>query len=274
MIRLTDAVAYVSEVEHAPPHFQALTERPLVVMVGLTGVGKSTILKALAQRGVDYTPLPDRREITNQIIIALLQQEDGQSIQPVFDRVKRFEYTARYRAKFPGGMAHALSRIVVDPAQTRPLLVFDGLRGLNEVQHAISYFPRARFVMLDAPDMIRLNRLLKREDAFDTTTIRTSLATQNLMAALTAVPNIEAVFAEEQLRQIARTARATEISADAVVKKITIIVEERRNYDSSAARVHLTRTLAPKQVLVLDTSTHPVDVLARRMAEWLTVDSK
>ena len=61
--------------------------------------------------------------------------------------------------------------------------------------------------------------LLKRGDAFDNTGIRNSLASQNLIASFMGVPNIDAVFNEEQLRQIARMARAAEISEDEVIKK-------------------------------------------------------
>lgn len=266
---LNNATAFIPAGETPPSNFHALTDLTLVILIGLTGVGKSTSLNLLAQTGVDFTLLPNRRDITDQIIIASLQAEDGEPFQPIFDRVKRFEYTARYRAKYPGGMAHALSRLAIDLSQTKALLIFDGLRGLDEVQHAVTYFPRARFIVLDASDMTRLSRLLKRGDAFDTTAIHTTLATQNLVAALNGVPNIDAIFDEDQLRHIARAARAGEISTDEVIRKVTIIVEERRNYDSNAARVHLTRTLPPKQILVVDTAHKTAAAVAQRMAEWL-----
>jgi hypothetical protein len=242
----------IDMVKKAPSNFRPLTELQLVIMVGLTGVGKTTVLKLLRQTGLSFTLLPNRREITNEIIITSLQKEDGEPPQIISDRLKRFEYTARYRAKYPGGMAHALSQLAIDPAKADTLLIFDGLRGLNEVQHALTYFPKARFVVFDAPDLVRLTRLLKRGDIFDSTSLRTSLVSQNLMAALLAIPDIEAIFNEEKLRQIATAARAADISADTVIEKATIIVEERRNYDSRAARIHLTRTtkgLADRQHL-------------------------
>ncbi|HXV44077.1 MAG TPA: AAA family ATPase [Anaerolineae bacterium] len=274
---LADAVAFTFEADEAPSGFQALTELPLVIMVGLTGVGKSTVLELLSKNGLNFTLLPNRRQITDQIIIASLQAEAGQIPYPVSDRVERFEYTARYRAKFPGGMAHALSRLVINPAQIKPLLIFDGLRGLNEVQHAIVYFPLARFIVLDAPDTIRLNRLLKREDVFDTTGAvprQGSLASQNLMAALLAVPNIEAIFSEEQLRQVAKGTRFAQIPVDEVIQKVSIIVKERHNYDSNAARVYLTRTFPAQRVLVVNTATLSAQAVAQRMAKWLETSSK
>lgn len=268
---LDEIVGFPLADEVPPDNFRPLTELPFVILIGLTGVGKSTVLDLLRQKGVEFTLLPNRRDIADQIIIASLQKEDGQSFYPVLDRVKRFEYTARYRAKYAGGTAHALSKLVVDPTKAKPLLIFDGLRGLDEVQHAVTYFPKARFVILDASDMTRLTRLLKREDAFDTTAVHFSLASQNLMASFMDVPDIEAVFNEEQLRQVARLARAANISSADVIKKLTIIVEERRNYDPGAARVFLARTQSSHPVLVVDTASHAAAEVAQKIADWLEV---
>ena len=267
---LDDAIGVALEGETAPPNFLPVTDLPLVIVIGLTGVGKSTTIQLLTEQGLDFTLLPNRRELADQIIIPLLQQEDGQPLQPVTDRVKRFEYTARHRAKYPGGMAHALSQLLIDPQKTKPLFLFDGLRGLEEVQHAVSYFPQARFIVLDASDMTRLTRLLKRDDAFDTTAVSSTLTSQNLIASFMTIPDLEAVFDEEQLRQVARIARAAKISNDSVVKKVTIIVEERRNYDPDTARVFLTRSRPPNPVLVIDTANLTVKAVAQRIVAWLT----
>ena len=140
------------------PGFQSLADYPFVIIIGLTGVGKSTSLELLPENGVEFTLLPNRRDIADQIIIASLQREDGEPFHPVLDRVKRFEYTARYRAKNAGGMAHALSQLYINPSHAKPTLIFDGLRGLDEVQHAVNYFPQAKFIVLDAPDMVRLTQ--------------------------------------------------------------------------------------------------------------------
>ena len=80
--------------------------------------------------------------------------------------------------------------------------------------------------------MVRLSRLLQRGDAFDNATLNTSLAGHNMIATLLSIPNVDAVFNDVELRQIARIARANDRSIDDVVKKTAIIVEERRNYDS------------------------------------------
>jgi hypothetical protein len=265
---LDNAVAFISEHEEMPPSFRRLADFPLIILVGLTGVGKSTIISLLKET-LNFTLLPDRRRITDEIIITSLQQADGETPTIVADRVKRFEYTARYRTLYPGGMAYALSQLAVDPAEVGPLFLFDGLRGLNEVQHATNYLPQARFIVLDAPDMVRLTRLLKRGDIFDTTKLPASLTGQNMLATLLTIPDIEAVFSEQELRHISRGARAANLSVDEVVKKASIIVEERRNYDSSAARVYLTRALPRPQVLVIDTASYPPENVVEQIKKWI-----
>ncbi len=253
----------------APSNLRPLTELPLVIIVGLTGVGKTTTLELLSESGATITLLPNRRKITDEVIIISLQQEDGDTPHLVTDRVARFEYTARYRANYPGGMAHALSRLAIDPKLINSSLIFDGLRGLDEIVQAINYFPQARFVVLDAPDTVRLNRLLRREDAFDTTTINFSTRDNDLMSALLGIPEIEAVFNRDQINQIARVARTDQLSTDEVVKKVSIIVKERHNYDSKLACTHLTDTLPPQRVLVIDTSVQPAHQVASQLGEWL-----
>lgn len=252
-----------------PDGFQPLTELAPVILVGLTGVGKSTILDLLPQYGLTFTLLPNRREVTDDIIIASLQTEAGETPHPVKDRIERFEYTARYRDKYPGGMAHALSRLLIKPTKTESLLIFDGLRGLNEVQHAVAYFPQARFVILDAPDTVRLNRLLQRGDLFDTVGNLQPPSDQNLVETLKTIPHITNIFSEDQLTQMARASETAQIPAEEVVQKLSIIVKERRNYDSGAARDYLVSTLPSSRVLVIDTSVHSAEAAARQVIDWL-----
>jgi hypothetical protein len=272
MKRLTDTLAFILENEQYPPAFQPLADFELIILVGLTGVGKSTVVEHL-QQTIDFILLPNRREITDAIMIAALQIEAGETPYPVDDRIKRFEYTARYRRQHPGGMAHALSRLVVRTTLAEALLLFDGLRGLNEVQHAAAYLPKARFVVLDAPDIVRLNRLLKRADSFDTTHIDMSLADKNLVADMKTIPHLEAIFSEEQQHQIARSTRRAGYSVDEVVQKLSIIVEERRNYDSHAAIVYLCDALPSQRVLVVDTAETPAAEAAEQVQAWLGENS-
>ena len=262
------AVAFIPCQEEVPPRYRSLTEFLLVILVGLTGVGKSTVIASLREK-LNFTLLPNRREITNEVIIRALQEEDDYPPTQVTDRVKRFEYTARYRARHPGGMAHALSRLFVDSTHAGSLLLFDGLRGLNEVQHAAISFPQAYFIVLDASDTVRLARLLKRADIFDTTSLTASSGGQTMLTALTAIQGIAAVFSREQLHQISQAANAAALPVDEVVKRATVIVEERRNYDPITTRAYLTSNLSPEQVLIIDTATQPPEAVTAQATEWL-----
>ncbi|GAB4441215.1 MAG: ATPase [Anaerolineae bacterium] len=265
---LTDRLALPADSEPIPAPFQPITALPLVILVGLTGVGKSTVVDAL-QRRLDFRLLPNRRDLTDAIIISAEQSAAGEAPQPVTDRLKRFDYTARYRARHPGGMSHALSRLAVNPQGGPPRLLFDGLRGLNEVQHAAAHFPQARFVVLDAPDMVRLTRLLGRGDAFDQVALQGAPPADDAVAALRAIKDIEAVFSEADIRQIAGAARAAGWSAADVTKKTAIIVEERRNYDPALARIHLQQSVPPERLLVVNTEQHPAAEVAALVRGWL-----
>jgi hypothetical protein len=242
-----------------------------LVIVGLTGVGKTTTLELLANRGVMFTLLPNRRKITDEVIIATLQREGGQLPQPVTDRITRFEYTARYRAKHPGGMAYAVSRLAVDPTGLATPLIFDGLRGLEEVERATFYFPQARFILLDAPDIVRLRRLLKRVDLFDTTASQNTANHPDLVSRLAAIPHVETVFNPETLNQMARMAQADQELNEEIIQKVSIIVKERHNYDSRAACSYLIDTLPPERLLVIDTAAHPARTVVEQVVGWLAV---
>jgi hypothetical protein len=257
------------EGEKLPFPFQPLPELPIVVMVGLTGVGKTTTLELLASQGVIFTLLPNRRTITDQLIIATLQREEGHLPHPVTDRIARFDYTARYRSRHPGGMAYAVSRLALEPTGLAMPLIFDGLRGLDEVQQATSYLPKASFILLDAPDIVRLRRLLKRADHFDSATSQSKAAPTDLVSRLVAIPNIESVFTPDALNQIARLAQADQALEEEIIQKASIIVAERVNYDSQAAGSFLSDNLPPERLLIIDTAAHPVHTVVERIAGWL-----
>lgn len=267
---LSDSLVYTADAADLPAGFWPLAQLPLVIVVGLTGVGKSTVIELLPPN-VKFTPLPNRRQLTDDIIITTLQLANGETPQPVTDRLKRFEYTARYREQFGGGMAHALSRLAAR-VEAGSLLLFDGLRGLDEIRYGAQYLPNARFLVLDAPDLVRLARLVKRRDAFDQVERQRSPAGQTLIDRLAAIAGIETVFTAADLREIERLARAEGWLPDDVLKKAAVIIEERRNYDSRAARDYLTRALPPQQLLVVDSAAQPADAIAAQVTRWLALD--
>lgn len=144
-------------------------KRPLLILVGLTGVGKTTTVNAMKTAGMDFTLLPNRRAITDALLIPAMQRINNELVETIQDRTRRFAYTRQYRKHFSGGMAHALSQIVVkeDAVAETAVFLFDGLRGANEVTFAAQNLPQAQFLFLDAPESVRLQRLSQRNDLFD-----------------------------------------------------------------------------------------------------------
>jgi hypothetical protein len=246
------------------PHEVRLGEAPLTVLVGVTGVGKSTALAALQAGAGPARPrvLPDRRELTDAVMI--LPVAGG----PVTDREERFRLSAQYRAAHPGGMAQALGSLMADTRHWTGPLIFDGLRGLDEVQYAADTFPQWRFVALGAPDPVRVRRLLGRADAFDRVGSAPDPAAPplDLRAALAAVPGSGGVFTPAELQELAALTAAGHRAAD-VLAKVKIVVSERRNYDPAAAEA-LLRTLPPRRALVLDTVALSPAGVARAVEAW------
>ncbi len=236
-----------------------LAQLPLLVMVGVTGVGKSTTLAALQVqlRGV-FTLLPDRREITDVVMIA------PQASAPVIDRQQRFELTARYRQAHPGGMAQALGELQLRDLPALPL-VFDGLRGLDEVRYAAQAFPSWRFVGLHAPDLLRVRRLLGRADQFDTVAGQTGQ--MPLPAQLSSIEGVSEVFKPSQIAELAALQEAGYTAAD-IVSKTKIVVSERRHYDPAATRDFLL-TLPSERFLDIDSASMTPAQVAQLLEAWL-----
>lgn len=235
------------------------------MLVGVTGVGKSTALGALSaellsreQRRV----LPDRREITDAVMILPVAGK------PVTDREERFRLTALYRQAHAGGMAQALGSLIADTRLWGHAPVFDGLRGLEEVQYAARQYPQWRFVALGAPDVVRVRRLLGRGDAFDQVKVKPGghQDTGDLRAALAGLKGITDVFTAPELDELAALS-ALGHTPDNVLAKVKIVVSERRNYDPHAAEAFL-RTLPPERALVLDTLALNPEQVAAAVRAW------
>ncbi|MGO1118847.1 hypothetical protein ACTL6U_09085 [Rhodovibrionaceae bacterium A322] len=144
--------------------WQTIAYLPLVILVGLTGAGKTTLLANLSQ-APDRLTLPDRRQLTDQVILPVASDQPVASLT----RQDRFAATARFRSTYPGGMAAVLSalRLRLAPLPNKPLLLFDGLRGRAEVESAAKALPNARFLLLGLDDDTRIARLAGRGDTFD-----------------------------------------------------------------------------------------------------------
>jgi energy-coupling factor transporter ATP-binding protein EcfA2 len=236
--------------------WQSLSTLEFLVLVGVTGVGKTTTLEALRSVGLSLSLLPDRRLVTDVVMI------DALAGHPVSDREERFAWTAKYRELHPGGMAEAIGKLAVNLESLRPPLVFDGLRGLEEVSYAANHYAKARFIVLDAPDTVRVQRLLGRSDAFDRMAIKHSNA--STLEQLASIPGVELVFSQIEIEQLANL----DLPASEIVAKCKIVVTERRNYDPIAAREYL-RMLPGERVLYVDTTAFPPLEVANRIGAWL-----
>ncbi len=130
---------------------------PLVVLVGLTGAGKTTLARTLADAG-RVAPLPDRRRLTDAVIL-------GQGATAL-DRAGRFAATSRFRQAAPGGMGEIVAALSIAAKPGVPLL-FDGFRGVAEIAFFAPRAPQAIFLVFDVSDEIRAQRIATRRDQFD-----------------------------------------------------------------------------------------------------------
>jgi hypothetical protein len=253
--------------------WRAVAHAPLLILVGVTGVGKSTLLAQPAVTALGLVTLPDRRELTDRLIIPAMQLQAGEPVAPETDRRRRFAYTRAYRENYPGGMAHALAQLLVPvpSATAKPAhYLFDGLRGENEVTHAATLLPAARFVMLDAPDVLRVQRLLGRNDAFDraaTVPMSNHTGAPQDFASL-GLPEATGLFSPDEEHSLLALAATGDVTPEELAAKLAIVVEERRNYDPAATKAALLAH-APERSLMLDSAAHPPAQLAAQLAAWL-----
>ena len=253
-----------------PPleRWQPIAARPLLVLVGVTGVGKSTTLQALSHAGLAYHLLPDRRALTDRILIPQMQEAAGEPVEPVSDRARRFGYTRDYRARHPGGMGEALASLFVDAEVTPGLLLFDGLRGANEVTFATNALPAAHFVVLEAPDVVRVIRLMGRNDPFDAIAMRGEGQAPPHAARFAdlGVPDAVALLTDQEQRALLEMVNAGEVSEADLQAALAIVVEERRNYDPTATRRALEEAAADRTLVVDTVADAPHDVALRILA--------
>ena len=216
-----------------PPNgWGSVGKRPLLILVGLTGVGKTTTVNAMKSADMDFTLLPNRRAITDALLIPAMQRINGKTVKIIQDRTQRFTYTRQYREYFPGGMAYALAQMVIKQTvlSDTAVLLFDGLRGANEVTFAAQNLPQAQFLFLDAPDSVRLQRLSQRNDVFDHVQVGTNGSDDETAVA--------------------------------------IINGERQNYDPQATLAALQK-YASQRLIYADTTKHtPVEIAQMVAFQW------
>ncbi|MCY3864992.1 MAG: hypothetical protein OXG68_06080 [Chloroflexi bacterium] len=148
--------------------FRPLGECALLMLVALTGTGKSTALDQLRARlgGAGLDVIPTRRELADWIAIPMAQALADEPLDLVRDRARRFACTRRFAEQAPGGLAAAFSWLrLADSCDG--LLFSEGIRGANEIRYALDHFPRWQIVELTLPPLTRLRRLSGRREDFD-----------------------------------------------------------------------------------------------------------
>ncbi len=248
----------------------------LLILVGLTGTGKTTTVNAMRDQGCEFQILPDRRKLTDQLIIAPLQQQDGKPVTLVKDRTQRFAYTRRYRELHRGGMAEAVEQYLVNSEQftvdsdctlntEHCLLVFDGLRGENEITYAAQAMPEAWFLFLDAPDFVRVQRLLRRNDMFDQASVEVKTGKET---AVFLDPTLINWLDDQQLAKLEYYIDQGELTLEDVTAKLTIVQKERQNYDPDATLAAL-QQFAPDRLIYANTARQSPEEIAQQVISEL-----
>lgn len=250
------------------PAGEPVRGRPMIVLVGLTGAGKTTTVGGLQAFLPLAAILPDRRALTDRLILPMMTG----SADPVVDRVERFRLTAAFKDRHPGGMGEVLGWLVLPSGLPPGPVLFDGLRGEAEVTAAAA-LGNARFLVLDCSPQGRLRRLCGRNDPFDRAATGAGSGAQGgadttaaLRKALIAA-EFDTLVPAEVIEVLAAELAASRADPAAVARMAAIIVEESRHYDPVAARAALQR-LAPGRTLVIDTDRLASDQVAATAVAW------
>ncbi|MGB3508498.1 MAG: AAA family ATPase [Microcoleaceae cyanobacterium] len=252
----------------------SIRNEPLVIIVGLTGVGKSTIINTLTKSGLNFTLLPNRRTLTTELIIPNIAATNGQNVETIC-RLERFKFTRQYQQKFPGGMGYVLTQLQVNPREINYPLIFDGLRGENEVTYAANTLKKAKFVILDAPLLVRLKRLLTRRDAFDQITFfsdKEVVESEKIKSFSDLdIPEASSLFTLDEKQEILTEIQKGVYQPTDVSERLKILVEESINYNSETTKRAL-KAMVPERTLLLDTTKFSPQELAQKILADLTVD--
>jgi hypothetical protein len=241
-----------------PAGWHPLPVLDLLVLCGLTGVGKTTTMASLRPLLDGVVDLPERRLLVDQVVADLYRADPA-----ALDRIERFALTARFRAEHPGGVAEILSQLAVRQDLAAAPLMFDGLRGAAEVRHAATALPRGRFVALLATDFMRLNRLLRRADAFDRIAISTDGGARRSLP-----PGLDALFSRSEIEDLEGRVAAGTLSDAELAATFAIVGEERRNYDPDRM-MDAFAEIDPARWLAIDTASHKPPAVAALIADFL-----
>jgi hypothetical protein len=268
--RLTAADVSVNlDDKNTGPKTEAPPIRDVLILVGLTGAGKTAAVSGLAARGAVSAILPDRRELTDHVILPAMTGDPGRRVT---DRIERFRLTAAFRDRHPGGMGDVLARLSLKTPVDPGWLIFDGVRGAAEAG-AVARMPGAIFAVLNAPPSLRLARLCLRGDPFDQAALHPEgpapdTAGRTEIKRMLVEHGVEEIMTREHLDRLSQLLARSEAEPAAIAAAASIVVEEARHYDPAEALVVL-QDAAPERTVVIDTALSGIDDVADRLAARL-----
>lgn len=236
--------------------WQEMTMLPIFIQVGLTGVGKTTLLNKLKEAYPKLFVFPDRRTLTDDFIIPLIQKEQNLQLDPR-NRSNRFHYTRLFKEQYPDGMSYVLSRLAIRKDMAGQMLFFDGLRGENEIAAAVRLLPNAFFLGLFSSSFIRLKRLIGRNDEFDRVEFLSKGVENSQVSNFSelGLPGAESLFSEKERLMLFNLIQSHVFDVREIQEKLAIIVEENKNYDQEKTRLALLKYV-PERSVIVDNSTY------------------
>lgn len=220
----------------------SLDKSKLIIISGLTGVGKTSVIRDLLNSGGSYLLLPNRRELTDKVIIPPYV---GEKKIETLNRLERFEISRKFRADNPGGMGFVISKLYMPQESLKDhTIIFDNLRGENEIRFGIKHFPDAFFISLYASPLVRLRRLIKRKDAFDklnSNTLAKEIEKKNFPAGF-----YDLITREEFENEVYEN----RFDLDEAVEAVRIINKEHKNYNALVTNTLLENELSGNYVVL------------------------
>lgn len=260
--------------DEVPLGWQRLADQSMIILVGGMGSGKSTLLKALQRTTFPHYLLPDRRVLTSALIVAPQLRAAGLPVQTL-SRAERLPYIWRYQEEHPAGMAYAISQLWVDANSISGPIIFDGLRGEEEVCFALKYLPKASFYCLSCPARVRLERLLIRHDPYD------SFGPNNLKLAEapekfsdlgldhTQLERADRIFTVQDQQTLLDLVRGGQVTSLELRQRLSLLLEEVNLYNIPEA-ISILEQEGGKRVLVINTQHNLPEAVTTRLMVWLS----